>query len=98
MRFLPTTLPFALLVAIPALTRAAPARAPAPGGQGAAAMFDHVTAQRAPVNSSASRVLGQARLAPVPEPAIWAMMLAGIGFAGASLRRKAKRTRISVRR
>ena len=28
-----------------------------------------------------------AALTPVPEPAIWSTMIAGIGFAGASLRR-----------
>lgn len=32
-------------------------------------------------------------LEPVPEPAIWPMMIAGMGFAGAVLRRAVRRPR-----
>ena len=32
--------------------------------------------------------MSQAAVAPVPEPASWAMMIAGFGFAGATLRRR----------
>jgi hypothetical protein len=71
-----------LLAATPVLAGTASAKAPA---------------QQAAANLSASRALGQARLAPGPEPAIWSMMIAGIGFAGAALRRTTRRPRTSAR-
>jgi hypothetical protein len=94
MRYLPAML---LLAATPLLAGAAPAKAPTPRTHGTSEIFDHVTAQQAAANPNASRALGQARLAPVPEPAIWSMMIAGIGFAGAALRRTTKRPRSSAR-
>lgn len=33
--------------------------------------------------------------APVPEPMIWSMMIAGFGFAGSALRRAARRRGVS---
>lgn len=39
-----------------------------------------------------------AALAPVPEPMIWSMMIAGFGFAGAALRRSARRRGIYAHR
>ena len=41
-----------------------------------------------------AQVFGLAGLAAVPEPATWAMMLVGFGFAGAAARRR--RTRVNV--
>ncbi|MBC9031017.1 PEPxxWA-CTERM sorting domain-containing protein [Sphingomonas sp. JC676] len=90
MRYLPTLL---LLAATPVIAGAAPAKTPAPRTHGTSEIFDHVAAQRAAGNANASRATGPARLAPVPEPAIWSMMIAGIGFAGAALRRTARRPR-----
>jgi hypothetical protein len=84
MRYLPALLLFAIT---PVLAGAAPAKAPASHTRGTAEIFDQVTAQYAAANPAASRTSGPARLAPVPEPAIWSMMIAGIGFAGAALRR-----------
>lgn len=84
MRYLPALL---LLAATSAMAGAAPSKASAPHARGTSEIFDHVTAQHAAAKPNASPTLGQARLAPVPEPAIWSMMIAGIGFAGAALRR-----------
>jgi len=78
---------------------AAPAAADAPAvrGQSASAAFDRV----APAKASAAQGLESwtpPALAPVPEPAIWAMMIAGFGFAGSALRRKARPRRIAAKR
>lgn len=43
----------------------------------------------------ASSYSGTLNVAPVPEPATWAMMIAGLGIAGAALRRRASRVALS---
>ena len=78
---------------------AAPAAADAPAvrGQAASAAFDRVAPAKAPATQGLESWTPPA-LAPVPEPTIWAMMIAGFGFAGAALRRTARRQRATARR
>lgn len=54
-----------------------------------------------PANEAATREAGDARAGqaarmpmPVPEPAAWAMLIGGFGFAGLSLRRHRARRRV----
>jgi hypothetical protein len=101
MRYLPAILPLVLLAAIPATAGPTRTRAPASSSHGESAIFDRVAeAQRAGSDFASKRLepWTPPALAPVPEPAIWSMLIAGIGFAGAALRRTARQSRKPVRR
>ncbi|MET0307484.1 MAG: PEPxxWA-CTERM sorting domain-containing protein [Sphingomonas sp.] len=78
MRYLPAML--MLLVATPALSAPEPSRS-------ASATIDRVVTTA----HASAQPLTRAVLAPVPEPALWSTMIAGIGFAGAALRRSTRR-------
>jgi hypothetical protein len=78
MRYLPAIL--SLLGATPALASAEPRN-------GASAAIGRVVT----AGHSTAQPLARAVLAPVPEPALWSTMIAGIGFAGAALRRSTRR-------
>ena len=99
MRYLSVIL--ALALPICAVASAAAAKAPA---QEASAMLDraakvHAGSRAEPLTRTAGRYepWTPPALSPVPEPAIWAMMIAGLGFTGAALRRTARHPRASVR-
>ena len=51
-------------------------------------LFNNGTAPRSDGSGDNFAGLDNVRLAAVPEPATWAMMIAGFGFAGATLRRR----------
>lgn len=51
-----------------------------------------------PVAGNAANVIAEPDAAAVPEPATWAMMLGGFGFAGLALRRRSLRTTASLSR